>query len=120
MANTITGTVASVVTTEEQAWNTLFPTMYTFTGTVSDQDAITAATVGEFDVTVTGVALGDIVLGVSINKDLTDTDSDVVTLHAYVSAANTVTVQLLGDGTSFTADYLNSSTVKMLIGRAGW
>ena len=119
MANTITGTLASVTTTEEQAWNTLFPTMYTFTGTISDQDAVALTAIGEFDVTMTGVALNDMVLGISIGKDLDD-GTDQCSASAHISAADTVTVQLSADNAEFAADDLNTAAVHILIGRPGW
>jgi len=86
---------------------------------VVDQDSVAATAIGEFDVTVTGVALGDIVLGVSIAKDLDDA-TDQASLTAYVAAADTVTVQLHADNAAFAADDLNTAVFKMLIGRPNW
>ena len=117
MANTIT-----VNSTERgnKQFQGAFSEMWFVTGTVADQDAVLANAIGEFDITVNGVALGDMVLGISVNKDLDDgTDQALFTAH--VSAANTVTVQLhADDGTSFAADDLNSSIVKIAIARPSW
>ncbi len=60
------------------------------------------------DVTVAGVALGDIVLGVSLAVDVVD-----LTLDAQVTAANTVTVTL-NNNTNGTVD-LASATLRLLV-----
>jgi hypothetical protein len=66
---------------------------------------------GESDtVTVPGVALGDIVLGSAFGLN----ESGVV-CHAYVSAANTVTLRVQNESGG-TVD-LASTTVKMVVGR---
>lgn len=127
MANTITNVVAetgeastiSEAYVGEGAFSKLFSTVYTFGGTIDDQDAVAATAIGEFDVTVTGVAFNDIVLGVSIGKDLDD-GTDQCACSAHVSAANTVTVQLLADDAEFAADDLNTALIKILIGRPSW
>ena len=127
MANTITNTPASTGEAStissayvgEGAFSKLFTTVYTYKGTVSDQDAVAATAIGEFDVTVTGVAFNDIVLGISIGKDLDD-GTDQCSCSAHVSAANTVTVQLEADDAQYAADDLNTAVVKMLIGRPSW
>jgi len=59
-------------------------------------------------ITVIGVALGDVVMGVSLGVDIVDT---VVT--AYVQAADSVEVRLQNESTS-TAD-LASTTVRLVI-----
>lgn len=59
-------------------------------------------------VTVTGVALGDIVLGVSFGVDLVD-----MTVTGYVQSANTVEVRVQNESGS-TAD-LASTTVRVLV-----
>ena len=120
MANTITGTVKeqSALYGEGMFYN-LFQTVYTFTGTISDQDAVAATAIGEFDVAVTGVAFNDIVLGVSIGKDLDD-GTDQCSCSAHVSAANVVTVQLEADDAEFAADDLNTAAIHLLVGRPSW
>jgi hypothetical protein len=119
MANTLAGNLRSAVVAGEGAFNKLFNPVYTFTGTVSDQDAVSATAIGEFDVTATGVALGDIVLGISVDVDLDDA-TDQAHLTAHVSAADTITVQLCADDGAFAADKLNTKTIKILVGRATW
>ncbi len=117
MANTIT---VSKTERGNKQFQGAFKEMWFVTGTIDDQDAVLANAVGEFDVTVDGVALGDMVIGISVNKDLDD-GTDQALFTAYVAAANTVTVQLhADDGTSFAADDLNTSTVKIAIGRPSW
>lgn len=117
MANTIT---VSKTERGNKQFQGAFKEMWAVTGTISDQDAVLANAIGEFDVTVDGVALGDMIIGISVNKDLDD-GTDQALFTAYVAAANTITVQLhADDGTSFAADDLNTSIVKVLIGRPGW
>jgi len=66
---------------------------------------------GESDtITVPGVALGDIVFGFSFGIDKAG-----IVCHAYVSAANTVTLRLQNESGG-TVD-LASTTVKVLVGR---
>ncbi len=60
MANTIaSGTIASTLNAND--WGGLFSHVYTFTSTISDNDAVAQHAHGVFDATVTGVALGDMV-----------------------------------------------------------
>ena len=63
--------------------------------------------------TVTGLALGDMVLGISFSLDTTD-----ITIAATVSAANTLNVQALNN-TGGAID-LGSGVLKVLIGRPSW
>lgn len=117
MANTI-----SVTKQERGSWGnpqSWFSEVWAVSGTIDDQDAVAATTIGEFDVTVTGVALGDMVVGVVVNKDLDD-GTDQAAVSAYVAAADTVTVQVLADNAEFAADDLNGSVIKFLVGRPAW
>lgn len=59
-------------------------------------------------ITVTGVALGDIVLGYSFGVDLVD-----LTVNAYVQAANAVEIRIQNE--SGTVADLASTTVRLLI-----
>ena len=68
---------------------------------------------------MSGVALGDMVLGVSCTVDLNDGTNEAL-MNAYVSAANTVTVQVMADEAEFAADALNTGVVKILVGRPAW
>ena len=62
------------------------------------------------DVTVPGVALGDMVLGASLGVDLVG-----LTVTGYVSAANTIKFRIQNESGS-TVD-LASSTMKIVVGR---
>jgi hypothetical protein len=117
MANTITSvknTAGGWV--NPQAW---FSNVWTVEATIDDQDAIAITTITEFDVTVTGLALGDMVVGVSLTVDLNDGTNEAM-CNAYVSAADTLTVQVMADEAEFAADGLNGATVKAVIGRPAW
>jgi len=90
-----------------------------FRGLFSDTWAVTATLnagslvdgAGETDdVTVPGVALGDMVLGASLGVDLVG-----LTVTGYVSAANTVKFRIQNESGS-TVD-LASSTMKIVVGR---
>jgi len=116
MANTIT--VSKTVKGRSQ-FQGLFSQMWTVSGSVTDSDAVSATAIGEFDITVDGVALGDIVLGFSIAADFDD-GTDQASPTAYVAAANTVTVQVHADDAAFAADFANGAAFKMLIARPSW
>lgn len=99
-----------------------FSEMWAATGTVTDQDAINDDVSVEVDLTVAGVALGDMVLGVSFSIALADANASV-SVFPYVAAANTVTLKFTNiDATTdaFDADTLNTATIKLLIGRPAW
>jgi hypothetical protein len=64
-------------------------------------------------VAVPGVALGDMILGVSLGVDLAG-----LVVTAYVSAANVVTVRFQNE--SAAAVDLASTTIRILIGRPAW
>lgn len=113
MANTI-GT-PTVVRQREQ-FTGMFTDMWTVKATISDQDAISATDAIRFSLTVPGVALGDIVLGVSATNDLSD-GTDFAVMSGYVTAANTVVVQVNADAGAYAADDLNSAVVRMVIAR---
>ena len=116
MANTIT--VSSTERGKVQ-FQGAFSDMWRVTGSVTDSNAVAATTIGEFDITVPGVALGDMVLGMAFGADFDD-GTDQASPTAYVAAANTVTIQWSADDAEFAADALNGATFKMLIGRPGW
>ena len=128
MANSITNVVNSTGEAStlsdayvgEGSFNSLFSTLYCYEGTISDQDAVAINTIQEYSITVTGVVLGDIVIGVSVNAALNDAGGDEALMEAHVSAANTVLLRLHADTAEFAADTLNTKTVKMLIGRPAW
>jgi len=116
MANTITVSKVERGTNQFQG---AFKEMWKVTGSVTDSDAVAATAIGEFDITVSGVALGDMVLGMAFGADFDD-GTDQASPTAYVAAANTVTVQWSADDAQFAADALNGASFKMLIGRPAW
>ncbi len=80
-----------------------------YTGTLDLGNAATGSgTFASSDVTVTGVALGDVVIGVSLGVDTTD----AVVMGA-VTAADTVTVTLLNNTAG--AVNLASTTVRIVV-----
>lgn len=116
MANTIT--VSSTKRGDVQ-FQGAFKEMWRVTGSVTDSNAVAATAIGEFDITVPGVALGDMVLGLAFGADFDD-GTDQASPSAHVSAANTVTVQWAADDAQFAADALNGASFKMLVGRPSW
>ena len=89
----------------------MFSEMWKVTGTLDAGSLIDGA--GETDtITVPGVALGDIVLGVSLGVDLTG-----LTITGYVSAADTVSLRVQNESTATVN--LASTTVRVVVGRLG-
>lgn len=89
----------------------IFSEMWTVSETVNFADAATGSgTFASADVTVPGVALGDIVMGISAGVDTVDT-----VIGGAVTAANTVTLTLLNN----TAGSVNlaSTTLKFVVAR---
>lgn len=117
MANTITSVKnTSGEWANPQSW---FSNVWTVEATIDDQDAVALTTIGEFDLTVTGLALGDMVMGISLTLDLNDGTNEAL-CNAYVSAADTLTVQVMADEAEFAADALNTATFKAVVGRPAW
>lgn len=119
MANTFT--VDRVVQSKQQ-FQGLFNEMWTVKGTVSDQDALSDDVSAEITLTIPGVALGDMVMGVSFTKSQADANASFVA-DAFVSAANTVILKLTNiDATTdaYDADTLNDGYYRILIGRPNW
>ena len=116
MANTVgTPTVVRGVNQFQGAFNE----MWEVTVTITDQDAVAITDTMRIAVTVPGVALGDMVIANSITNDLSD-GTDQCIMQAYVTAANTVSLQFTADVGQYAADDLNNAVVKMLIGRPAW
>jgi hypothetical protein len=89
----------------------MFREMWAVTETVDFGSAATGlGTFASANVTVPGVALGDIVMGVSIGVDTVD-----AVIGGAVTAANTVTLTVLNN-TAGAVD-LASSTVKFVVAR---
>ena len=86
-----------------------------FTTLTVDPASIAAGAEDTATFTIPGVALGDMVVGVSAGVNLT-VDGDV---QVFVSAANTITVRISNLNASSALD-LASSTWKVMIGRPLW
>lgn len=90
----------------------LYSHVFTGSGTINVASLVDAAGATE-TLTVAGVALGDQVLGVSFGVSLAG-----ITVTAYVSAADTVSIRVQNESGG-TVD-LASTTVKVLVGRPTW
>lgn len=75
--------------------------------------AVGSGTFASLDITVPGVALGDMVLGISLGVDTVD-----AVIGGAVTAANTVTLTLLNNSAG--AIDLASTTCKFAVGRPLW
>ena len=96
----------------QQMGSGLFSEMWAVSCTLDAGSLIDAA--GETEtVAVPGVALGDMVLGVSFGVDLQD-----ITVTAYVQAANAVEIRVQNEGAATVN--LASTKVKLLIARPAW
>lgn len=92
----------------------VFSEMWLVTETVNFGNAATGSgTFASVDVTVPNVALGDIVMGVSMGVDTVDG-----VVGGAVTAANTVTLTLLNNSAG--AIDLASTTCKFIVGRPTW
>ena len=119
MANTM---AVSRVEQGTQQFQGAFKEMWLVTGTVTDQDAIADDVSIRITLTVPGVALGDMVIGVAFGKALYDANSQLI-VSSFVSAANEVVMVLANvDETTdaYDADVLNDGGFKMIIGRPAW
>jgi hypothetical protein len=87
--------------------------------TITDNDAVALTDTMRIAITVPGVALGDIVFARSITNDLSD-GTDQCIFNAYVTAANTVSLQFTADAGAYAADDLNNAVVRLVIGRPTW
>jgi len=92
----------------------VFNEMWVVTETVNFGAAATGSgTFASVDVTVPNVAIGDIVMGVSMGVDTVD-----AVVAGAVTAANVVTLTLLNN-TAGAVD-LASTTCKFIVGRPSW
>ena len=98
-----------------QQFQGAFSEMWMVTATAQDfaNAAVGSGTFASLDITVPGVALGDIVMGVSVGVDTVDT-----VIGGAVTAANTVTITLLNN-TAGAVD-LASTTARFVVGRPSW
>lgn len=72
-----------------------------------------SGTFASLDITVPGVAIGDIVMGIAVGVDTVD-----AVIGGAVTAANTVTLTLLNN-TAGAVD-LASTTCRFVVGRPSW
>jgi hypothetical protein len=117
MANTIT---VDRVEQGNKQFQGAFSEMWAVTGTISDQDAVAIGDTLSVNMTVPGVALGDMVIGTSLTVDYFDAGGDGAVIGASVGSANTVLFTIHADVAEFAADALNGATIKILVGRPAW
>jgi hypothetical protein len=92
----------------------VYSEMWMVTETVDFANAATGSgTFASVDVTVPNVALGDIVMGVSMGVDTVD-----AVVAGAVTVANVVTLTLLNNSAG--AINLASTTCKFVVGRPSW
>jgi hypothetical protein len=116
MANTIT---LNSYERGSQQFQGAFSEQWRVKATITDQDAVSATDTVRFSLTIPGVVLGDMVVGITMTNDTSDgTDQAIVT--GWVTAADTVAVQVNADVGQYAADDLNNAVVKILIGRPSW
>ena len=91
-----------------------FQELWLVTETVDFGNAATGSgTFASVNVTVPNVALGDLVMGISVGVDTVD-----AVIGGAVTAANTVTLTLLNNSAG--AIDLASTTCKFVVGRPSW
>jgi hypothetical protein len=117
MANTIT---VSRVEQGNKQFQGVFSEMWGVTATIVDHDAVPLNDTVTINMTVPGVVLGDMVIGMSLNMDSIDGDGDGAVIHAEVGSANTVLFVLHADLAAFAADAITNAVIKLLIGRPAW
>jgi len=107
--------MAVVVEQGKKQFAGVFNELWTVTDTACNfGDAATGSgTFASLDITVPGVALGDIVMGVSVGVDTID-----AVIGGSVTTANTVTLTLLNNSAG--AINLASTTCKFVVGRPAW
>ena len=105
--------MATVIQGKQQLQG-IFNEMWAVTETVNFANAATGSgTFASVDVTVPNVALGDIVIGVSMGVDTVDG-----VVQGAVTAANVVTLTLLNNSAG--SIDLASTTCKFVVGRPSW
>ena len=97
-----------------------FSEMWTVTATITDQDAVSIGDTMSISLTVPGVVLGDMVIGMSLSVDTFDGDGDGAVIRAEVGSANTVNFIVHADVAQFAADAITNAVVKILVGRPAW
>ena len=107
--------MAVTVTQSKQQFQGMFNEVWLVTDSACNfGDAATGSgTFASLDITVPGVALGDLVLGIAVGVDTID-----AVIGGSVTAANTVTLTLLNNSSG--AINLASTTCKFVVGRPNW
>lgn len=107
--------MAVTVTQSKQQLQGMFNEMWLVTDSACNfgNAATGSGTFASLDITVPGVALGDIVFGISVGVDTVDG-----AIAGAVTAANTVTLTLLNNSAG--AIDLASTTCKFVVGRPNW
>lgn len=117
MANTL---AVSAVEQGNKQFQGAFKEMWAVTGSVTDTDAVAIGDTAAINMTVPGIALGDMVIGSSLTADSFDAGGDGAVIRFEVGSANTLTMMIHADVAEFAADSLNGATIKVLIGRPSW
>jgi hypothetical protein len=117
MANTIS---VSNVEQGNKQFGGAFSEMWAVTATVTDQDAVAIGDTLSISMTVPGIALGDMVVGMSLNMDSFDAGGDGAVIRAEVGSANTVNFIVHADVAEFAADAITNAVIKILVGRPAW
>ena len=94
----------------------LWTDMYQISITGANPSSIAAGAEDTQTYTITGLALGDMVLGESLSVSET-VDADI---NAYVSAANTLTIRISNLNGAAALDFAAGTTIKVLVGRPAW
>lgn len=115
MAFTAAGT-AAVTLSHRQQFQALYSTMFAVSITGADPANVAAGAEDTQTYTITGLALGDMVLGISLSVDQT-VDCDI---NAYVSAANTLTLRISNLNAASGLNFASGTTIKVLVGRPAW
>ena len=121
MANTFGTPVVNRAKSGRQ-FQALFSDIWTVKIPVTDQDAIADDVSVDITATITGVALGDLVFCVGATKAQQDANAGV-TIHAWVSAADQITVRFVNvDATTdaYDADTLTDGFIKCIVARPAW
>jgi hypothetical protein len=107
--------MAVVIEQGNKQFQGAFSEMWAVTDTACNfgNAATGSGTFASVDVTVPGVALGDMVIGVAVGVDTVD-----AVIGGAVTAANTVTLTLMNNSAG--AVDLASTTCKFLVGRPAW
>jgi len=110
MAN---ATSVVVVKDGREQFQAIFDRIFEVRATI-DADSLADGAGDNDTITVPGVALGDMVLGISLGVDLAG-----MTVTGWVSAADTVTIRFQNESATNPLN-LASTTIKVLVGRPGW